>query len=50
VRVTARDGAPLNTEWILGDLRVTARSDGPLGTARDRPLTAEYLAAQLQRS
>jgi putative protease len=49
VRVTAREGAALDTEWILGDLRVTARSDGPLGTARDRPLTEEYLAAQLGR-
>ena len=49
VRATAREGSPLDTEWILGELRVTARSDGPLGTARDRPLTAEYLAAQLGR-
>jgi putative protease len=49
LRVTAREGSPLDTDWILGELRVTARSDGPLGTARDRPLTAEYLAAQLGR-
>jgi putative protease len=30
-------------------LRVTVRSDGVLGTARARPLTAEYLSAQLGR-
>jgi len=49
VRVKAREGQPLETEWAVGDLRVTVRSDGVLGTARARPLTAEYLSAQLGR-
>jgi putative protease len=49
VRVTAREGAPLDALWTLGDLRVNVRSDGPLGVARERPLTAEYLSAQLGR-
>ena len=49
VRVTARVGAPLETEWMVGDLRVAMRSDGPLGMARERALTVEYLTAQLGR-
>jgi putative protease len=49
VRVTAREGAALETEWIVGDLRVAVRSDGPLGTARERALTVDYLTAQLGR-
>ena len=49
VRVTAREGAALETEWAVGDVRVTARSEGPLGRARERALTVEYLTAQLGR-
>jgi putative protease len=49
VRVMARERAPLETEWVVGDLRVTALSSGVLGTARERPLSVEYLTAQLGR-
>ena len=49
VRVTAREGAPIETEWRVGRLSVTVRSEAPLGTARNRGVDAEYLRAQLGR-
>jgi putative protease len=49
VRVTAREGAPLETEWQVGETRITVYSEAPLGAARNRALDEEYLAAQLGR-
>jgi len=49
VRAVAREGEPLETEWTVGDVKASVRSSAPLGPARDRPLTADYLAAQLGR-
>ena len=49
VRATAREGSPLEMEWTVGGVAVKVVSGGPLGTARDRALTREYLAAQLGR-
>jgi putative protease len=49
VRAIAREGRPLETEWIAGKSRVTVASDAPLGTARNRALDEEYLRAQLGR-
>ncbi len=49
IRARAREGAPLETEWTVGAVTVIARSRSPLGTAREKPLTTEYLAAQLGR-
>jgi putative protease len=49
VRVTAREGQPLVTEWTVGNARVTVTSPEPLGTARNRGLDEEMLRAQLGR-
>ena len=49
VRVTAREGAPLVTEWQVGAAHVVVESPGPLGTARNRGVDVEYLRAQLGR-
>jgi len=49
VRVVARDGQPLVTEWTVAEARVTVRSARPLGAARQRALDAEFLRAQLGR-
>ncbi len=49
VRAVAREGEPLVTEWTVGRARVTVRSAGPLGTARNRGLDADLLRAQLGR-
>jgi U32 family peptidase len=52
VRVTARVGAPLRMEWSLlaqPELRVNVASPAPLGPARKRGLSAEYLREQLGR-
>jgi putative protease len=49
VRVTAREGEPLSTEWTAGRARVTVASPEPLGTARNRGLDEETLRAQLGR-
>ena len=49
VRVTARQGAFLETEWTVGGVGASVRSEAPLGAARDRAVTAEHLAAHLGR-
>jgi putative protease len=49
VRVTAREGAPLVTEWRVGAACVVVESDAALGTARNRGVDVEYLRAQLGR-
>jgi putative protease len=49
VRVTAREGAPLKTEWRVGGVAASVRSQAPLGAARDRAVTAEHLTAHLGR-
>ena len=49
VRVAAREGAPLETEWQVGDLLVSVHSEAVLGAARNRSLTAELLREQLGR-
>jgi putative protease len=49
VRVVAREGEPIETEWIVGELSVSMRSAAPLGAAQRRPLSEEYLAVQLGR-
>jgi putative protease len=49
VRATAREGAPLVTEWMCGKASVTVTSPEPLGTARNRGLDEDTLRAQLGR-
>ena len=49
VRVVAREGAPLCTGWTVGHTSVTVESAAPLGTARNRGLTVEFLTEQLGR-
>jgi putative protease len=49
VRVVAREGEPLTTEWTAGRTTVEVRSVEPLGTAKNRGLDEEYLRAQLGR-
>ena len=52
VRVTARQGSPLVTEWTLVEqpqTLVTVVSDDPLGAAQNRALTAEFVRDQLGR-
>ena len=49
VRVTAREGAALVTEWRVGTACVVVRSAAPLGAARSRGVDVEYLRAQLGR-
>jgi putative protease len=49
VRVVAREGQPLATEWTAGRTRVEVGSAEPLGTARQRGLDEEYLRGQLGR-
>jgi putative protease len=49
VRVTAREGEPLVTEWTTGKMTVEVRSAEALGTARNRGLDEEHLRAQLGR-
>ncbi len=49
VRAMAREGEPLVTEWAVGRVAVTVRSELPLGAARNRALDEEFLAAQLGR-
>jgi putative protease len=49
VRVTAREGEPLATEWSAGKARVTVTSPEPLGAARNRGLDQETLRAQFGR-
>jgi putative protease len=49
VRVTAREGAPLETEWRVGKALVVVKSDVALGAATNRSVTVEYLREQLGR-
>ncbi len=52
VRVTAHQGFPLQTEWRLVEqpqTHATVISDGPLGAAQNRALTAEFVRDQLGR-
>ncbi len=52
VRVVARKGEPLRTEWWTvkrPEERVGVDSTSPLGTAQNRAMTAEYLRDQLGR-
>jgi putative protease len=49
VRVVAHEGAPLETEWTVGGIAATVRSEAPLTAARDRAATVEHLAAHLGR-
>lgn len=49
VRVMAREGHPLFSEWRVGEVSVRVESGEVLGTARNRGLDTEYLVAQLGR-
>ncbi len=49
VRVIAREGQPLQTEWTAGAAKVTVQSPQPLAAASNRALTPEYLREQLGR-
>jgi putative protease len=49
VLVIAREGELLETQWQVGDTKVSVRSEEALGTARNRALDEEYLGAQLGR-
>jgi U32 family peptidase len=49
VRVTAREGQPLETEWRVGPVAVEVRSHSPLGAARNSSLDAQLLREQFGR-
>ena len=49
VRVTARQGEPLRTDWRVGNAVARVESPGPLGAARHRPLDREFLREQFGR-
>ncbi len=52
IRVVAREGEPLVTEWSLAkspDLSVVVTSPQPLGSARNRAITAEAAREQFER-
>jgi putative protease len=49
VRVTARQGHRLETEWRLGDKSLCVRSEAPLEAARSRVIDEDLLRAQLGR-
>lgn len=49
VRVIAREGLPLRSEWTVGNNTVLVESATPLSAARNRELTAEFLREQLGR-
>jgi putative protease len=52
LRVTAHEGAPLAAEWRLAKqphLRVTVRSDEPLGPAQKQALTEDLIREQFGR-
>ncbi|MGA3016639.1 MAG: DUF3656 domain-containing protein [Bryobacteraceae bacterium] len=49
VRVTARVGAPLETEWRVGKALAMVKSEVALGAATNRSVTVEYLREQLGR-
>jgi putative protease len=49
VKVFAREGERLRTEWSVGPTTVEVSSEELLGTARERGVSEEYLRAQLGR-
>ncbi|HKE26483.1 MAG TPA: U32 family peptidase [Bryobacteraceae bacterium] len=49
VRVTAREGRPLITEWQAGKRHVHVESAAPLGAARNQALGEDLLRAQFGR-
>jgi len=49
VRVTAREGAPLEAEWSVAEFSVVTRSEAPLGAAQQRAMTQELVRDQLGR-
>jgi putative protease len=49
VRVWAREGERLRTEWSVGSVTVEVSSEELLGAARERGVSEEYLRAQLGR-
>jgi putative protease len=49
VRVTAREGEPLETAWRVGQRAVQVNSQGPVDKAENRALDVEFLRAQLGR-
>jgi len=49
VRVVAREGAPLVTEWRVGAVRAVVESEAPLGAASRRAVDEQYLREQLGR-
>ena len=49
VKVTAREGEPLVTEWTVGSAVARVSSDAPLGTASQRAVDEPYLREQLGR-
>ena len=49
VQVTAREGAPMATEWCVGKVRVAVESEALLGAAANRTVDVEYLREQLGR-
>ncbi|SPE30749.1 Peptidase U32 [Candidatus Sulfopaludibacter sp. SbA3] len=49
VKVTAREGQPLQMEWSVPTATIRVESAQPLSTASNRTLTAEFLREQLGR-
>jgi putative protease len=49
VKVVAREGEPLVTEWSAGRAAAKVESQSPLGTARNRALDREFLREQFGR-
>ena len=49
IKVIAREGSPLRTEWSVNTVTVVVESPGPLAAASNRALTAEFLREQLGR-
>ena len=49
VQVFAHEGAPLVTDWCVGETRVTVLSPDSLGAARNRGVDEEMLRAQFGR-
>jgi putative protease len=49
LRVSAREGAPLVTEWRVGEVRAVVESETPLGAASHRAVDEAYLREQLGR-
>ena len=49
VKVVAREGAPLVTEWGVGAVTARVESDAPLGAASQRAVDEQYLREQFGR-